>query len=195
MYNGNDIQGWCSLSELQHLYDLSTSMDSIVEIGCWKGRSTHALVSGCKGKVWAVDHFQGSPEERRSNHQEATQRDISGDITSNLRWFPNLTVLNMTSQDASMMFPDRSVDMVYIDGGHSSREVRLDLYLWTPKAKKVICGHDYQVDPRVRAEVNAKYGVGNVTGVPTEYGLWVYRIPGALDGTPNHGSFVYNLRR
>ncbi|MBU4356393.1 MAG: class I SAM-dependent methyltransferase, partial [Proteobacteria bacterium] len=61
VYPGNDIKGWMSQKELQWLYEQARNMDSIVEIGCWHGRSTHAFLSGCRGTVYAVDHWQGSP--------------------------------------------------------------------------------------------------------------------------------------
>ena len=33
--------------------------------------------------------------------------------------------------------------MIFIDAGHNYDEVMEDLYAWEPKAKKLICGHDY----------------------------------------------------
>ena len=57
----NRITGFMSEPELTQLYKWACECESIVEIGSWRGRSTHALLSGCKGKVYAVDHFGGNP--------------------------------------------------------------------------------------------------------------------------------------
>ena len=117
-------------------------MDSIVEIGSWKGRSTHALLSGCKGTVWAVDHFEGSAGEEGMHH-EAKEVDLYEKFMANVGMFPNLKALKMSSAEAVKQFEDKSVDMVFIDGGHEYAEVKADIEMWLPKAKKMICGHDY----------------------------------------------------
>ncbi len=57
-YKDLGIQGWMSLKELNWLYQQAKKCDSILEIGSWKGRSTHALLSGCKGIVTCVDTFK-----------------------------------------------------------------------------------------------------------------------------------------
>ena len=58
-----EIPGWMSAEELQWLFEQAGQHENIVEIGSWMGRSTHALLTGTKGKVIAVDTFQGSPAE------------------------------------------------------------------------------------------------------------------------------------
>lgn len=141
-YN-NDISGWMEPSGLKWLFLVAQEMDSIVEVGSWKGRSTDALLTGCKGTVWAVDHFKGSKTERNSCHKEATEKDISEIFLKNVGHHKNLKLLKMDSLGAAKKFEDKSVDMVFIDGGHTHEEVRADIEAWLPKVKKLICGHDY----------------------------------------------------
>jgi hypothetical protein len=138
----NKIQGWMNDADLSWLFNTAREMDSVAEIGSWKGRSTHALLSGCKGTVYAVDHFLGSSGERETIHREAETRDIYKDFMKNVGSFKNLQVLKMDSAEAVKQFEDNSVDMVFIDAGHTYEEVLSDIKRWLPKAKKIICGHD-----------------------------------------------------
>lgn len=138
----NKIEGWMGVGELDWLYKQAKKMDSVVEIGSWKGRSTHAFLSACKGPVWAVDHFQGS-EGEEERHAEAKKKDLYEVFMKNVGHFPNLKVLKMDSAEAVDKFADASVDMIFIDGGHSYNEVKRDILSWQPKAKKLICGHDF----------------------------------------------------
>lgn len=139
----NDIPGWMRSKELAWLYLVAQEMDNIVEIGSWMGRSTDALLSGCKGTVWAVDHFKGSNTEENSFHREAAKWDISKIFLGNVGHYKNLKLLKMDSLEAVERFKDKSVDMVFIDGGHEYEEVMVDIKAWLPKTKKLICGHDY----------------------------------------------------
>jgi predicted O-methyltransferase YrrM len=137
------IDGWMNPEELNWLYERACEMDSIVEIGSWMGKSTHALCSGCKGIVYSVDHFMGSPDERATSHKVATERDISIDFFRNVGHFENLRQIRMDSILASKQFESRSIDMVFIDGSHNHYDVLSDLKAWYPIARKIICGHDH----------------------------------------------------
>ncbi|MHA1482503.1 MAG: glycosyltransferase [Candidatus Heimdallarchaeaceae archaeon] len=75
-YSGNKIEGWMTFPELQFLYKKSKEMKSICEVGSWKGRSTHALLTGCKGKVTAVDHFNGSAQKGDRTHSEKATDEV-----------------------------------------------------------------------------------------------------------------------
>jgi hypothetical protein len=146
------IEGWMSPDELSWIYDRACEMESIVEIGGWFGRSTHAMCLGCKGTVWSVDHFKGSPNELHSAHKPATERDISVDFFKNVGHFKNLRQLRMYSVDAARLFEPKSVDMVFIDGCHIHEDALADLRAWYPIAKKIVCGHDYKSVERALAE-------------------------------------------
>ena len=143
---GNSIPGWMRLGELNWLYLMAQIMDSIVEIGSWRGRSTDALLDGCKGTVWAVDHFKGNKE-----HTKEQRKDIYKFFLKNVGHYKNLKVLKMSSLRAAKKFKDKSIDMVFIDGGHEYKEVKADIEAWLPKTKKLICGHDYYEEGVKRA--------------------------------------------
>jgi hypothetical protein len=154
----NKIPGWMSVTDLLWLYNIAKEMDSIVEIGSWKGRSAHALLSGCNGTVYAVDHFLGSLDERGGPHAEAGIRDIHKDFMNNVGNFKNLKVLKMDNGEAAKQFEDNSVEMVFIDAGHTYEEVLGDIRRWLPKVRKIICGHD-RGDEQVNKAVVEVFGI------------------------------------
>jgi glycosyltransferase involved in cell wall biosynthesis len=138
----NDIPGWMTVKELAVLYKLAQSVDSVIEIGSWKGRSTKALLEGCKGTVTAIDHFQGSPGEGNA-HDEAKVSDLSIDFLKNVGHFPNIRLLKMSNGEAAEKYPDLRADMVFIDGSHVYEDVVKDIKTWLPRTNKILCGHDY----------------------------------------------------
>lgn len=137
-----EIQGWMADDELQWLYQTAATMQTIVEVGCWLGRSTHALLCGCPGIVYAVDHWLGNPCERNTIHKAATERDLLPEFQANLRGFDRLTIIRKPSLDAAMEFADGSVDMVFIDGNHEYPACLDDMRAWWPKCRVILCGHD-----------------------------------------------------
>lgn len=154
-YGENNIEGAMHPSELNWLYLTAKRMDSIVELGSLKGRSTYALLSGCKGTVHAVDNF------KRGTYKA---------FIDNVGHFENLKVYKMDSVKAARKFKDNSIDMVFIDANHSYKSVRADINAWLPKVKKLICGHDY--DPSwsgVVKAVNEKFGK-----IDKIKGIWFY---------------------
>ena len=50
----------------------------------------------------------------------------------------------MTTERASYLFPEKSVDICFVDADHSYDGVYKDSELWTPKREGgIISGHDY----------------------------------------------------
>lgn len=135
------IPGWMSYEELVWLYDRARQMTSIVEVGCWMGRSTFALCSGCLGTVYAVDHFLGSPSERGADQREAMTEDIATLFLSHVGHFPNLRVCRMDSVEALRTVP-LPVEMVFLDGEHTFEAVSRDILAWRPHCTTLLCGHD-----------------------------------------------------
>jgi hypothetical protein len=162
-----EIEGWMYPEELEWLYEAAKRMDSVVEIGSYKGRSTYVLCSGCQGKVYAVDchwcealrPFVGSVQHTFPEFME------------NVGHFLNMVPLEMTSMDAAAPgITPPEVDMVFIDGDHVYESVLADLKLWDPRTRKLLCGHDLKAEyPGVEKALNEYFD-----------GYKVARGPGSL---------------
>ncbi len=167
-----EIQGWMDVDELIWLNKMAETMESIVEIGSWKGRSTRALLMGCPGKVYAIDTFKGSPNELHAAHEEATRVDIHSIFMQNVGHFPNLIVLKMDSIEASKLFEPLSADMIFIDGDHSLEAFKADFTTWLPKTRKLICGHDLGMSGVTRALEEMQLQITKGPGM-----IWFQRLP------------------
>lgn len=153
------VQGWTTDGELHLLGELASRSKEIVEIGSWKGRSTKVLLEMCRGKVYAVDHWKGSPSDISSIM--ATQQDVYQQFLSNVGHYQNLEILRGYSTEVAQKFQDASVDTVFIDADHSYIGCKSDIAAWLPKCRKYICGHDYDC-PEVKRAVDEAFGKVNI---------------------------------
>ena len=145
-------------NEKDTLKELTAEIDSIVEVGCWKGDTTKELLKTCK-EVSVVDTFEGSPGDATS--MMAQVRDMHQEFKDNVGEHENLTILKGSSVDMAPKFD--KVDMVFIDAGHEYDEIKEDIEAWLPKCDKIISGHDYSDDwPGVMKAVNEKFENVNV---------------------------------
>jgi SAM-dependent methyltransferase len=157
--SAEDIHGWMFPEELAWLSEQAAKSASVAEIGCWKGRSTFALLSACAGPVYAIDHFQGSPDE--PGHAEARKDAVAvrREFLRNCGDFPNLRMIERDSLAAAEMFRGQELDMVFIDASHRYEDVLADIRAWLPKTRRLFAGHDYSRDwPGVVRAVHQIFG-------------------------------------
>ncbi len=141
-YAANNIPGWMSFAEQYFLFENARNMESVIELGSWKGKSTHALLSSKCPHVYAIDTWKGSAFEPEA-HAEAATGSVFEDFKRNVGHFPNLTIIKKDINEAVMATTDGAVDMVFIDAGHTYEEVKNDIRKWKSKARILLCGHDY----------------------------------------------------
>jgi Methyltransferase domain len=155
------ISGWMTYPELEWLYERSLTMDSIIEIGSWNGRSTYSLCSGCKGTVYAIDPFRVA-KSAKWLVDEGLCRTNFDIFASNMDEFNNIKLFKGTSKQAarSRLLP-KKVDMIFIDANHDYEFVLADLKLWSKRATKLLCGHDLNMAGVYRA-VDEFFGIENV---------------------------------
>jgi hypothetical protein len=95
---------------------------------------------------------------------------VEEEFKKNVGHFDNLTIIKNDINLVVDMIPDKSVDMVFIDAGHTYEEVKNDIKKWKNKARIVLCGHDY-----CTAWAGVKQAVDEELGGPDEVhdSLWV----------------------
>jgi len=161
------IEGWMSQQELEWLYMTATRMESVAEIGAFKGRTTIALAEACRGRVIAIDHWLGDDDGNKVLRGIYDNEDVAAIFANNVQPYKNVEMLRLASVDAASLLAsvgDR-VDMTFIDGEHTYESVKADIEAWMPRTRRILCGHDYNREwPGVMKAVNEKFRSVNVVG-------------------------------
>lgn len=151
----------------------------IVEVGCWKGKSIAYLAvevinSGKDIKIDAVDTWKGTPdEEDHQNDVYVKTNKLYELFLSNISPISQvIRPIRMNSVEASTLYEDNSIDVVFIDAGHLYEDVKSDIIAWKPKIKKggYLAGHDY-LFPSVLKAVNEIFGP-----IENSENCWIYKI-------------------
>lgn len=162
----NKIDWYVVMPQLLWLKEKAEEMDSVAEVGCWKWRSTHALATGCKGKVYTCDTFDGTVWEEDWFTDKAMAHEVCKD---NLKGFKNVQIFKADSVEWAKLIPD--VDMLFIDGDHSYEWVKRDIEVWLPKVKKLICWHDIGREVVQRAVIETVWEYEQFDNIWFKY-LW-----------------------
>lgn len=155
----------------------------IVEVGCWKGKSVaylgvEVINSGKKISIDAVDTWLGSANEDPHLQDVYVRTNTLYQLfLSNIA--PVSSVVNpvrMTSLEASKLYEDESIDVVFLDAEHTYDAVKSDISAWLPKVKRggYLSGHDYywgQGQP-VKKAVDEQ-----LKSIEFTEECWVYRKP------------------
>lgn len=124
-----------------------TGKGVIIEIGSWKGRSTIWLGKGSKAgnkvTVYAIDPHSGSPIHRQIYGKVWTFEEFNKNIkTANV----DDVVIPMvkTSEEVEKDWDDLPVELLWIDGNHEYKFVKLDFDKWFPHLidRGIIAFHD-----------------------------------------------------
>jgi len=165
-----EIEGWLTDSQAAVILEEMRFVPiggTVVELGSWKGRSTALLGMGAAQadreiRVYAVDHFFGSPDELGIDHHDA-QLDDDGVYPEFLENLSKIGVLGSTVVPIRATFEaaltelkDGTVDLMFIDGDHGAGETLRVFDVAEAKVKPGGCVifHDYNW-PKVRADLDA----------------------------------------
>ena len=116
-----------------------------VELGTHTGNSYFSVCQAVKEKglitkCFAVDTWQG--DEQAGKYGEVIFDQVSA---HNILYYKNFsTLMRMTFDEASSHFPDKSIELLHIDGLHTYEAVNHDFVTWLPKMAPhgVIFFHD-----------------------------------------------------
>ena len=118
-----------------------------VELGTFKGEFSKKILDNWGGSLFMVDVWRPLSEEEyddQSNH--ANHADAYNVAMENTKEHAERAhMLRCKGEIAANLFPDRSLDFVYIDANHTYEAVLDDIALWYPKVKSggILAGHDY----------------------------------------------------
>lgn len=180
------IEGWFNMEQQYRiLLNLVPINGVFVEIGCWKGKSTAFLLEEVQKdnlprKIYVIDNFKGSTntEIEREVYANVNSSHLYNEFIDNINYVSKFltSVYRSESDIAADLFSNNSVDVCFIDAGHSYENVRNDITAWLPKIKKggMLAGHDYNESwPGVIQAVNKLLGQENIT---VENNCWFYKI-------------------
>jgi hypothetical protein len=162
------IGGWFDFDDIySHMVQIHPNGAHFVEVGAWLGRSacymaTQIALAEKDIKFDAVDLWQidgNSPD----HIYDQTIQDCGGDMLPvfmmHMHQAGVATVvrpIKMLSLEAARLYPDASLDLVFIDANHFYSDVCADIKAWLPKVKTggYLGGHDYVFGDGVRKAVD-----------------------------------------
>lgn len=192
-----NINGWSHYLEPWYEYVIPTLPEnpSVVEVGCWHGRSTAYLAVELINQkqtfqLWAVDHWLGCEEPfyYQNGIKDELERDVPfKTFMANMEPVKHkLNIIRDTSANAAQQFDDHSLDLIILDDEHSEEGVINSILAWWPKLKinGIICGDDHD-----------GYYAGVMNGVRKVYGdkddsYHVYTKLGWGTSINDHGVWV-----
>lgn len=141
------VFGFLSEAHSKKLYELARSLPPksvIAEIGSLAGKSTIALASAVKEKqgiVYAIDIFKSG----LAHFREILPEDYFPVFQANMKKnnLDNVIPLRGRSEEIGKTWKI-PIDMLFIDGGHTYPQVKLDFGSFFPHVKKggIVCFHD-----------------------------------------------------
>lgn len=141
------IEGWMSYSELEWLASTAKMSDIIVEVGCYRGRSTRAICDNTRALIFAVDPWEDIYFDKNGKSIGILKKGSFEEFNSNLKEFicsGQLEVMKCKSDD----FPDLGngfANFIFLDGDHRYEQVVKDIMLAEKVITRggIIAGHDY----------------------------------------------------
>lgn len=156
--------GWYANANTIERLIQSRNVKTIIEVGCWLGKSTRHMASLVPhdGRVYAVDHWNGSEEHQvgQTHYHRALpllyEQFLSNVIHAKLT--DKIIPIRMDSLTAAKWFGEPGnlpvyPDLIYIDASHDFESVYADLKAWYPlvKGHGILCGDDWHHQPIVEA--------------------------------------------
>jgi cephalosporin hydroxylase len=152
------IQGFFDFANIySEAVDEVTGPAHFVEIGSWYGRSAAYMAveiinSGKDIRFDVIDTWEGTWPRQGT---EKTDPNLLKYGTMYPNFLTNvwpvihaMTPIKLPSMEAVKLYPDHSLEFVFIDAAHDYENVKKDIIAWRPKVKPggILAGHDYNKD-------------------------------------------------
>lgn len=130
---------------------------TVIELGCWAGASTRFFGHrvGEKGKVYAIDHWHGTPQHRGELSDERLDHIFQVFLSNvcHVELKDRIVPIRMSTEEAARCL-NIAADLIYIDAGRDAKTVYRDVINWTPHLNPdgVMCGAEWR-EPGVRQGV------------------------------------------
>lgn len=142
--------GWYQNKRQLHKLIHEHQVKLVIEVGSWLGLSTIDIARTIprEGKVYAVDHWQGSTSHQRHGVDKYPwlpylyEQFLSNIIHASLT--DKVVPIRMDSISAAKVIKIHP-DLIYIDASHDTVSVYKDLCAWYPyvQEKGILCGDDW----------------------------------------------------
>lgn len=126
------------------------NIKTVIEIGSWAGASTRFLANrvGEGGKVYAIDHWLGTPEHP-GEMKDRRLSNIYHLFLSNIRKAgleDRIVPLRMSSNEGLKALEHVNADLIFIDGPRNQKEVYEAVVKWHSHLKEtgIICGTEWR---------------------------------------------------
>jgi predicted O-methyltransferase YrrM len=166
-HNYKDLEGWFNMeNQYLELLDNVPENGVFVELGAYKGKSTSFIVTEINNrnrniKFHTIDTFEGdsgsNDEQEIKAYRNVNVSKMFDEFSENTKHLKeHFNVIVGKSDESSKFFEDNSVDVIFIDAGHSYDSVIQDIKSWLPKIKDggIMSGHDYNSWSGVNKAVN-----------------------------------------
>jgi predicted O-methyltransferase YrrM len=166
-HNYTSLEGWFNMeNQYLELLDNVPEGGVFVELGAYKGKSTSFIVTEINNlnrniKFHTIDTFEGDSGSNDELEIEAYRKvnvsKMFEEFSENTKHLKeHFNVIVGKSDESSKFFEDNSVDVIFIDAGHSYDSVIQDIKSWLPKIKDggIMSGHDYNSWSGVNKAVN-----------------------------------------
>jgi hypothetical protein len=115
----------------------------VAEVGVRSGTNAFNILSEYPIKhITLIDPYAPYIDGENAVTEEAQNRELYQVLLTMRPLFGRVSLMLMSSVEASKFFPFEYFDYVYIDANHSYESVKEDLINWYPKTK-LLAGHDY----------------------------------------------------
>jgi len=129
-----DIPGWMGFEDCEVLHKYASKVKgTIVEIGCYAGRSTTLLaLSSPKSEITTIDSM--------------AMGNVEGELMENIKGL-RVDFIRKHSSEAGAEWI-QPIDLLFIDGDHSFKQVMEDIELFVPcvRSGSYVLFHDYNTE-------------------------------------------------